>query len=72
MRGSECSHFARWGLHRFLPASPFRLLGAVHPAALRYQSLTVRRGCGSLEIGGPCADRTHDQQIKSLLLYRLS
>jgi hypothetical protein len=22
--------------------------------------------------GGPCAIRTHDQQIKSLLLYRLS
>lgn len=24
------------------------------------------------KIGGPCASRTHDQQIKSLLLYRLS
>ena len=27
---------------------------------------------GFFKIGGPCRDRTYDQEIKSLLLYQLS
>ena len=35
----------------------------------------IRYRCGRLDpdlIGGPCRDRTYDQEIKSLLLYQLS
>jgi hypothetical protein len=33
-------------------------------------SVSSAKWCGG--IGGPCRDRTYDQEIKSLLLYQLS